>query len=282
VAAGIAGVELEREGVLPGRRLVLALEGACSVSAPTRDRAAPGAQVSGRFFSHARNQAVGYTIGYPPGHGPGSVLPLVVMLHGYGANHTDALSGLSPAQAVALRVRGRGLTPMAMVTVDGGGGYWHPHRGDDPLGMVVDELIPMCRSLGLGRPRQGVGTMGVSMGGYGALLVAERYPALVRAVAAISPAVWTTYAQAHGANPGAYSSPADFAAYDVVVHATTLRGTPVRMASGLSDPFLPGVRAVAAQLPHADVDFSRGCHTGAFFLAQEPPSLAFLSHHLAP
>jgi hypothetical protein len=54
------------------------------------------------------------------------------------------------------------------------------------------------------------------------------------------------------------------------------------MASGLSDPFLPGVRAVAAQLPHADVDFSRGCHTGAFFLAQEPPSLAFLSHHLAP
>ena len=40
--------------------------------------------------------------------------------------------------------------------------------------------------------------MGISMGGYGAIVVAERYPALVRAVAAISPAIWTTYAEARG------------------------------------------------------------------------------------
>ena len=256
------------------------MEGACSVSRPVLRPDAQGPETSGRFYSRARNQVVGYTIGYPPGHGPGSVLPLVVMLHGYGANHTDALSGMSPAEALALRVGGGALTPMALVTVDGGGGYWHPHRGDDPLGMLVGELIPMCRSRGLGRPGQGVGTMGISMGGYGAILVAERYPSLVRAVAAISPAVWTTYAQAHGANPGAYSSPADFAANDVVTHASALHGVPVRMASGLDDPFQPGVRALAAELPHAAVDFSKGCHTGPFFLAQEPLSLAFLSDHL--
>ncbi len=236
--------------------------------------------VSGRFFSRARNREVGYTVGYPPGHGPRSVLPLVVMLHGYGADHSDALSGISPAEAVALSVGGRPLGPMALVTVDGGGGYWHPHRGDDPLTMLVDELIPMCRSFGLGRPAQGVGAMGISMGGYGALLMAERFPGLLRAVAAISPAVWTTYAEAHGANPGAYSSAEDFRANDVVTHAGALRGIPVRLASGLDDPFQPGVRALAAELPHAAVAFSRGCHTGPFFLAQEPPSLAFLASHL--
>jgi hypothetical protein len=42
------------------------------------------------------------------------------MLHGYGDDHASALSGMSPAQAVALRVGGAPLPPMALVTADGG------------------------------------------------------------------------------------------------------------------------------------------------------------------
>lgn len=38
--------------------------------------------MSGTFWSAARNRSVGYTIGYPPGRGPGDALPLVIMLHG--------------------------------------------------------------------------------------------------------------------------------------------------------------------------------------------------------
>jgi hypothetical protein len=29
------------------------------------------------------------------------------------------------------------------------------------------------------------------------------------------------------------------------------------------------------------VDLAKGCHTGSFFAAQQPPSLAFLARHLA-
>ena len=65
---------------------------------------------------------MGYTIAWPPGTAPGTPLPLTVMLHGYGADHTNALTGMTPAQAVALVVDGRPLPPMAMVTVDGGAG----------------------------------------------------------------------------------------------------------------------------------------------------------------
>ena len=90
--------------------------------------------------------------------------------------------------------------------------------------------------------------MGISMGGYGALLMAEKHPDVFAAVAAISPAVWTTYAEAEGANAGAYSSAADFAANDAVTHARALARIPVRIASGLSDPFHPGVVALAADL----------------------------------
>jgi S-formylglutathione hydrolase FrmB len=284
--AGVGGAELISRGDVPGKGALDSIDGACSVAAPDLASYAPsGPQLSGTFYSRARNQTVGYTIGYPPGHRPGSELPLVIMLHGYGGTHASALFGLSPARALALRVGGAPLPPMALVTVDGGTGYWNPHPGDNPQAMLVDEVIPLCRSRGLGQPRR-VGVMGVSMGGYGALLLAEKFPHLISAVAAISPAIWTSYPQARAANAGAYASAADFAADDAVTHAAALARVPVRVAAGFGDPFYPGVRAFARALPKRtgggppEVSFSTGCHDDAFFTAQEPPSLAFLATHL--
>ena len=281
-AAGAGGFELVNRGVLPGKALLDDLDGACSVPFSGFDYyAPPGHQRSGTFYSAARRQTVGYTLAYPPGHGQGDRLPLVVMLHGYGGNHADALSGMSPAQALALRVAGAPLAPMALVTVDGGGGYWNPHPGDDPLAMLTGELIPMCGRWGLGTGSRRVGVMGISMGGYGALLLAERRPDLIGAVAAISPAIWTTYAEARAANAGAYASAADFAADDAVTHAAALAEVPVRVASAYGDPFYPNVQILARALPGtAEVYFGAGCHTGPFFNAQEPPSLAFLARRL--
>lgn len=281
LGAGAGGLELVSHGVLPGRQVLDQLDGACSVSAPPRDYSTPGPSASGSFYSRHRHRTVGYTLAWPPGTSPGDILPLIVMLHGYGADHRNALAGMSTRQALALRVGGRPLPSMAMVTVDGGGGYWNPHPGDDPMAMVIDELIPMCRRMGLGAGTHPIATMGISMGGYGALLLAEKHPDVFSAVAAISPAVWTTYDQARSANAGAYASAYDFAADDVITHASSLEGIPVRVASGTSDPFHPGVLDLIRALPaDAEIDLSKGCHTGAFFAAQEPPSLAFLGAHL--
>ena len=276
------GAELVCRGALPGRSILERLDGACSVAAPRLGYSSPGPSYSGTFYSAARRRPVGYTIAYPPGHRRGDALPLVVMLHGYGGSHADALAGMSPAQALALKDGGRPLPPMAMVTVDGGGGYWNPHPGDDPMAMVIDELIPRCQRLGLGGPPRRIGTLGISMGGYGALLFAERYPRLIAAVAAISPAIWTSYAQARQVNPGAYASAAAFARADAVTHAGALGRRPVRVAVGYRDPFYPGVRALARALPAgAVVAAGADRHDGSFFAAQQPPSLAFLAAHLA-
>ena len=111
-AAGAAGAELIARGALPGRTILDKLDGACSVPAPPVPRGPLGPSLSGTFRSAARRRMVGYTIAYPPGHRPGDELPLVVMLHGFGANHADALAGLSPAQALA-----QGLAP---------GWHWDP------------------------------------------------------------------------------------------------------------------------------------------------------------
>lgn len=191
------------------------------------------------------------------------------------------LVGLSQAQALALRVNGRPLPPVAMAAADGGRGYWNPHPGDDPMAMVIDEFIPLCQRAGLGRGQRKIATFGISMGGYGAILLAEKFPALIGAVAAIGPAVWTSYQQARAVNPGAYASAQAFAAADAVTHAPALAAVAVRVACGLSDPFCPGVRALASALPRgAVVDISRGCHSYPFFSSQEPASLEFLARHL--
>ena len=286
-AAGAAGYEFVEHGVLPGKSELDQLTGACDVpAADFAPYAAPGPQRSGTFYSAARRTTVGYTIGYPPGHGPGDRLPLVIALHGFDANHTDALYGLTPAQAVALKPGGTPLPPLALVTVDGGDGYWNPHPGDNPQAMLTAELIPLCQRKGLGAGTRKIGVLGISMGGYGAILLAERYPGLLGAVAAISPAIWTSYAQAQSANAGAYASAADFAQDDAVTHAAALAKTPVRVASGYDDPFYSGVQTFARALPAnpggvpAELAFAKGCHTSPFFSAQEPPSLAFLARHL--
>jgi len=282
VVGGATLYELVEHGVVPGKATLDVIDGACDVPHPPLHFTIPGPSYSKTFYSHARNRDVGYTIAYPPGHKPGDRLPLVVMLHGEGGDHTSGVGGLTPAKALALQVDGAPLRPMAIVTVDGGSGYWNPHPGDNPMGMVVDELIPLCRRLGLGRAPDTVGVLGISMGGYGAILLAEKFPHLFRVVAAISPAVWTSYGQASAVNSAAYASPAAFAAADVVTHARALAGIPVRVASGDGDPFHPGVVALAKVLPSdAIVVLSAGCHSGSFFLQQTPPSLEFLSHHLA-
>jgi S-formylglutathione hydrolase FrmB len=119
------------------------------------------------------------------------------------------------------------------------------------------------------------------MGGYGALLLGEEHPEMVAAIGAISPAIWTTYADSQNANPTAFTSAADFAEHDVITHAAALGGIPIRIASGRDDPFHPYVEALKPALPDGSrVYFPPGVHDDTFFGSQAVPSLAFIGKHL--
>jgi hypothetical protein len=84
-------------------------------------------------------------------------------------------------------------------------------------------------------------------------------------VAAISPAIWTSYEQVLAVNPGAYASAGDFAACDAVSHAAALSGAPVRVASGNDDPCHPGVLTLAQKLPKTSRSSCRKAATPARF-----------------
>ncbi len=119
------------------------------------------------------------------------------------------------------------------------------------------------------------------MGGYGALLAAEREPRRYRAVGVAGPAIFPSFADEDRSVGDAFDSAADYARNDVVAHARALRGVPVLAYAGLRDPFVPGDRLFARAAPGARVVFVAGCHDEGFRRATAAPILAFVGTHLA-
>jgi hypothetical protein len=50
---------------------------------------------------------------------------------------------------LAQAVGAGGVGPFALASADGRGSDWRPAPGDDPFGMLLDELLPLLSGLGL-------------------------------------------------------------------------------------------------------------------------------------
>lgn len=266
VAVGVDG------GVLPGRSWLyrhVGLEGRDGVV----PRVPSGRTVSGTFRSEARlGRRCGWTIALPPGGGRD--LPVAVVLHGRGGDHTSAFSprylGLDRFLAAVVR---RGATPFALASVDGGDTYWHARdNGEDAGAMVLEEFLPLLRSHGLDVDRPGF--MGWSMGGYGALMLAARL-SRVAAVVAESPALWHVY---EDSAPGAFDDSADFAEATAFGRQDRLDSIPVRVDCGEGDPFYAATRDYVRgfDVPPAG-GFQPGGHDVGYWRRMAPAQLRFLA-----
>ena len=236
-----------------------------------------GPRLDRTFVSAAVRRPVGWSVGWPEGTGPGDPLPLLLVLHGLHDSHREVL-GSHDLGTVATDVARGGVPPFAVVGVDGGRDWWHRRAsGVDPQAMILDELLPRLARLGLRTDRLALG--GWSMGGYGALLLAERLgPDRVAAVVADSAAVWE---RPTDARQGAFDSAADFAAHDVLGAAGRLAAVPVRLTCGTADPLLACTERLVAALPRAEHRVGPGRHDTAFWRGVAPAQLAFAGEHLA-
>ncbi|GAA2433249.1 hypothetical protein GCM10010191_54270 [Actinomadura vinacea] len=274
MAGGLALVE---EGVLPGKVRLDKTLGRCGDVPPAP--AVAGVVRPGTLRSRHRGRDVGVVVVLPAGVNSLKGLPVVVALHGNGGTAEAAVSGLALDRY--LTDAARKVRPFALVAVDGGASsYWHTRSsGDDPIAMIVEELLPWLRRQGARTGR--FGAIGWSMGGYGALVLAQTVGApRVSGVVASSPALFSSYKDAQSTNGLAFDDAADFARQDVFRRLDRLRGVPVRVDCGNSDPFAPMVEQLRGRLRPAG-GMSKGCHDGAFWRARLPDQLDFLGRHLA-
>lgn len=274
VAAG-ATAEAVNLDLLPGRTTmyrVLGLNGADG-TIPDVDTVP---SVSGSFVSASRKgRTVGWTIAAPASDTP---LPVAVALHGYGDDHASFFGReLGWDRFLAAHIADGGA-PFAIASIDGGNRYWHPRAdGDDPAAMVVDEFLPLIARRGFDTDR--LALTGYSMGGFGALRLGGVLGASrVRAVSAISPALWTSAADTAR---GAFDDAADFRANTVLGRQRALDGVAVRVDCGNGDGFAPAVHTYVDgfDAPPAG-GFEPGAHTHGYWRRLAPQQLAFLARHL--
>jgi S-formylglutathione hydrolase FrmB len=191
---------------------------------------------------------------------------LLVLLHGKSAGPAQFLS--QPFFDTLAALGGR--APDVLLLDGGDDSYWHD-RADGAWGsMVLREAIPA------GVTRTGdhrIALGGISMGGYGALLLGSRNRAYC-AVGVQSPALWTS----PGATaPGAFDDAEDYRRNDVF----ELRPPqPLWIDLGTDDPFRDATLAYARRAGvHAHV--SPGGHDTAFWDAHMAQFLRFFAHACA-
>ena len=281
VLAGTGSFVAIEDDVVPGRIRLAGLVGSCNVDAQPPSGSV-GTIKSGSFASKARHRNVGWSLALPPGHESASGLPVVLVLHGRGGNHTTGFAQLGLHRFLAAHVRSGGA-PFALAAADGGDGYWHPRAsGDDPLVMLTTEFVPMLATFGLSTAR--VGVLGWSMGGYGALLLARQghrgslSGVTIAASAVGSPALFSSYRQSAA---GAFDDAADFATYGALAQQPDVGPTPLYVACGADDAFTNLTKRYRANVsPTPSGGVGKGCHTEGYWRSLAAQQISFLSSHL--
>ncbi len=210
-------------------------------------------------FSESRGIDVDLFTAVPAGYGDGAGLPVVIVLHG-ATGRPDMYQGFGLPRFLTAAVES-GARPFVLAGADGGLLRWEPQpSGDNPQAMVLEEMPEWLADRGFDADRRAV--WGWSMGGYGALRLAEVDPSFGRATAAFSPAI----------------TPGDA----VFVDQAELSGQPLGLWCGTDDSFYDAVSEFADTLsPAPDIaSFSEGGHTRVYWNDQTNDALTFLASHL--
>lgn len=191
---------------------------------------------------------------------------MLVLLHGYGAGPSQFLSQQLFDALAALR----GAAPAVLLLDGGHDSYWHDRANGKWGSMVLREAIPA----GLHRTgAKRIALGGISMGGYGALLLGSRHRTFC-AVGVQSPALWLEPGQTA---PGAFDDRADYERNDVF----RLRPPwPLWIDLGASDPFRAATLAYAKRAG-VTAHVWPGGHDVAFWDAHTPALLGFFAHACA-
>jgi S-formylglutathione hydrolase FrmB len=234
---------------------------------------------AGTTHSAAMRGDLPWLVAVPADHSPGQPLPLVLCLPGDGGRADMLTSGVGlPGWASAAGLRLGFACPGGERST-----YYHPRKdGTNSLAWVTEEFLPMAEQrFGIGGSKAARAVLGWSMGGYGALLLAQRRPDLVSAVVGSSPAVFPSYAAAVTGHASTFDSAADWQRWGFWNQAGDVRDVAVRLDCGTGDPFVTTTRTLLHRIPGAVGTIAAGCHDDGFWRRTATSQLRFLSGHLA-
>jgi S-formylglutathione hydrolase FrmB len=233
-----------------------------------------------RVYSHQRDRNV-EMVTILPNNAKAKQLPVCLLLHGlHGNARRAAPTGL--AQKLATESQAGTIPPFAFVALDGGDNYWHENqRGDNPMGMLLEEIPQWLKARGLGDAN---GTpfacAGISMGGFGALLYGRRRheagkPA--QAIAAISPGLLTSWREM--STRKAFKDTTEWASLDPLRNIDKMGKVATGIWCGTEDHFIEGARKYI-KLAKPEVAFTGpGTHGDSFYRGIVPHVLAFIGKH---
>jgi pimeloyl-ACP methyl ester carboxylesterase len=188
---------------------------------------------------------------------------LLVLMHGKGGGPSQFLSQPFFDTLAGLHAR----APDVLLLDGGDDSYWHNRADGAWASMVVREAIPA----GIARTHtRRVAIGGISMGGYGALLLGSRTPGRFCAVGVQSPALWLNAGETA---PGAFDDAQDYERNDVF----KLRPPhPLWIDLGTSDPFRAATLAYARRA-HVHAHLRPGGHDASLWDAFTPKFLRFFA-----
>jgi putative tributyrin esterase len=240
--------------------------------------------------SRALGRRVDVTLFVPPAARGVADLPMVMLLHGvFGSHWAWALKGAAHLTAARLIAEGA-LPPVALLMPSDGlwgdGSGYVAQAGQDAERWIMDEVPALaCEVVEGCTTRSPLLLAGLSMGGFGALRLAGKYPQRITAAAALSTV--TDVAQLDGlieeSRTGWSQAPADRSILAALVGATDTL-PPIRLACGRDDPYLDANRALHRALQRSGIAHQyaegEGGHDWPYWMAALDDTLRFFGQIL--
>ncbi len=228
----------------------------------TVERADPAIDVRGLEFvtvkSAALQRRADVTVFVPPQARGVEDLPIVLLLHGvYGSHWAWALKGAAHLTTARLIAEGA-LPPVALVMpsdgLSGDGSGYVAHAFEDVEHWIIDEVPALARAIVPGcTPRSPLLIAGLSMGGFGALRLAGKYPQRIAAAAAHSSITDVAQFDAflEHRRAGWSTAPADCSVLTALRDAAAL--PPIRFDCGRDDALFDANRTLHHELEQAGI-----------------------------
>jgi len=154
-----------------------------------------------QFHSATLGRDWDYNIYIPTGYSPATArYPVLYLLHGFG-NTRDEWIAKGGIGQTADRLIAAGTIPPCLIVMPSAGQSWYLDGPEKMETAFIHDLLPEIEARYAAQPgRQGRLLAGVSMGGYGALRFALRYPETFAAAALMSPAIYDPLPPANSAS----------------------------------------------------------------------------------